>query len=199
VPQTDGKQSLRGLKSDPFTVRPRTEKRFDYNCAALKVSSMNLGYAHLQARMIARVAAQMAQTSGPVSDETKNNLMKIGHWASHHAPYPAMMDRAVPELRGKRTWQQVRQTAVAIVDSITGLPGTVESEESEIRTYILCSPDESWRQPAAEEVFIKFGEEGYISLTRFEIRFSRDGYGLDSCTHTQETKGRYETLQRCRP
>lgn len=158
---------------------------------------MNLGYAHLQARMIARVAAQMAQTSGPVTDETWNNLMKIGHWASHHAPYPAMMDSAVPELRGKRTWQQVRQIALAIVDSITGQPGTVESGESEIQTYILRSPDESWERAAAEEFFIKFGDKGYISMTRFEIRFSRDGYGLDSCAHTEDTKRRYETFLRC--
>jgi hypothetical protein len=158
---------------------------------------MNPGYARLQARMIARVAAQMMPTSGPVIDKTWNNLMEMCHWATRHAPFPAMIIDALPEPGAIRTWQQVRQIALAIVDSITGQPGTVESGESEIRTYILRSPDKSWQRAVAEEFFIKFGDEGYISMSRFEIRFSRDGYGLDSCAHTEDTKRRYETFLRC--
>jgi hypothetical protein len=157
---------------------------------------MNPGYAHLQARMIVRVAAQMVPTSGPVNDKTWNILMEMGHWATRHAPFPAMITNALPEPDARRTWQQVRQTALAIVDSITGQPGTVESEESEIRTYPLRSLDKSWQHAAAEEVFIKLGDEGYISMTRFETRFSRDDYGLDSCAHTEDTKRRYETFLR---
>lgn len=83
---------------------------------------------------------------------------------------------------------------MAIVDSFAGQAGTIESEESEIRTFILDSPDRRWQRAAEQEIFIKFGEDGYISLTRFGIRFSRDGFGLDSCVHSEKTKGRYEKL-----
>jgi hypothetical protein len=159
---------------------------------------MNPAYARSQAKMIARVAAQMAPTSELVGDKIWDDLIEIGRWAKRHAPYPALVARAFPGPDARRTWQQTRRTALAIVDSITGQSGTIELEESEIRTYILHSPVESWQQAAAEEVFVKFGDEGYISLTRFEIRFSRDGYRLESCTHAEETKGRYETLLRCR-
>lgn len=144
--------------------------------------------------MIARIAAQMMPTSGPVNDKTCNNLMEIGHWAKRHAPFPAMIISALPEADAGRTWKQIRQTAMAIVDSFAGQAGTIESEESEIRTFILDSPDRSWQQAAEQEIFIKLGEDGYISLTRFGIRFSRDGFGLDSCVHSEETKGRYEKL-----
>ena len=146
---------------------------------------------------MARVAAEMQSTSAPVNDKTWNNLIEIGDWAKQHAPFPALVADVIPELGAKRTWTQVRRVALAIVDSVTGQRGTIESEELEIRRYVLGTPDECWRFPTGGQVFSQFGDDGYICLTRFAINFSRDG-GLHSCTHTPETLARYQDLLRRR-
>lgn len=142
---------------------------------------------------MARVAAGMQNTSAPVNDETWHKLIEIGRWAKQHAPFPALVAEAIPKTDAKRTWTQIRHVALAIVDSITGHRATIESEESEIRSYVLKTPDQCWDLPVGEQVFSHFYEDGYICLTRFAITFSRD-LGLDSCTHTPETQARYQEL-----
>ena len=77
----------------------------------------------------------------------------------------------------------------------TGLPGTVESEECEIRTCVLDSPDEKWQLSPGAELLIQFGDDGYICLNEFMIMFSRD-LGVASCMHSLETRARYEKLLR---
>ena len=156
---------------------------------------MNPAYVRSQAKIMARIAAEMQHTSVSVSDETWNKLIEIGGWAKQYAPFPALTAEAIPELSAKRTWTQVRRAALAIVDSFTGQRGTIESEELKIRRYVLEMPDECWDFPVGDQLFSHFGDEGYICLTRFAINFSRDG-GLDSCTHTSETLARYQDLLR---
>jgi hypothetical protein len=155
---------------------------------------MNHAYARSQAKIMARVAAEMENTSAAVSDKTWNNLIEIGGWAKKHAPHPALVAEAIPEPGAKRTWTQVGRAALAIVDSVTGKRGTIESEELAIRRYVLDSPDQCWQFPVGEQIFSRLDDkDGYICLTGFAINFSRDG-GLDSCTHTLETQARYQTL-----
>jgi hypothetical protein len=155
---------------------------------------MNHAYASSQAKIMARVAAEMENTSAPVSDKTWNNLIEIGGWAKKHAPHPALVEEAIPEPGAKRTWMQVRRAALAIVDSVTGKRGTIEVQELAIRRYVLDSPDQCWQLPVGKQIFSQLDDDdGYICLTRFAINFSRDG-GLDSCTHTPETQARYQAL-----
>jgi hypothetical protein len=142
---------------------------------------------------LARVAAAMENTSASVSEQTWNDLIEISRWAKQHTPFPALMAEAIPELGANRTWTQVRRAALAIVDSVTGQWGTIESEELEIRRYVLDTPDQCWEFPVDEQVFSRFYEDGYICLTKFDITFSRN-CGLDSCTHTPETQARYQEL-----
>jgi hypothetical protein len=154
---------------------------------------VNLAYARSRAKIMARVAAQMENTSAHVTDKTWNELIEIGDWTKQHAPHSTLVAEAIPELGANRTWAQVRRAALSIVDSVTGQRGTIESKELEIRRYVLDTPDQCWEFPVDEQVFSRFYEDGYICLTKFDISFSRDG-GLDSCTHTPETQARYQEL-----
>jgi len=87
-----------------------------------------------------------------------------------------------------------QRAALAIVDSVTGKRGTIESEELAIRRCVLDSPDQCWQFPVGEQIFSQLdNDDGYICLTRFAINFSRDG-GLDSCAHIPETEARYQAL-----
>jgi hypothetical protein len=99
---------------------------------------VNHAYARSQAKIIARVAAEMENTSAPVGDKTWNNLTEIGGWAKNHAPHAAFVTEVIPEPGAKRTWTQVRRAALAIVDSVTGKRGTIESEELAIRRHVLA-------------------------------------------------------------
>lgn len=161
-----------------------------------KLRHMLEGYVHAQAKMIAHFAAYMERLSGSVpDDEHWNSLMEISRWAKRHAPHREFLAGTVPSRDEKRAWTDVRRTALAIVDSITGQRGTIEAEESEIRAQVLNTLDEHWRCEPDEQFSAPFGDDGYVCVTRHDIRFSRD-LGLSSCTHTKETEARFEELLR---
>ena len=118
----------------------------------------------------------MENTSAPVGDKTWNNLTEVGGWVKNHAPHAAFVTEVIPEVGAKRTWTQVRRAALAIVDSVTGKRGTIESEELAIRRCVLDSPDQCWQFPVGEQIFSQLDDnDGYIWRRRFAINFSRDG------------------------
>ena len=51
---------------------------------------MNPAYVRSQAKIMARIAAEMQHTSVSVSDETWNKLIEIGGWAKQYARFPAL-------------------------------------------------------------------------------------------------------------
>jgi hypothetical protein len=161
-----------------------------------KLLHMLEGYAHAQAKRIAHFAAYMERLPGSVpDDEHWNSLMEISSWAKKHAPHREFLVDAIPSKHEKRAWTDVRRAALAIVDSVTGQRGTIEAEESEIRAHVLSTADEHWRCEPNEQFSAPFGDDGYVCMTRHDIRFSRD-LGLSSCTHTKETEARFEELLR---
>jgi hypothetical protein len=154
---------------------------------------MLAGYAHAQAKRIAHLADYIERLAGPVSDESWDSLMDIGEFAKKHAPHPAFLRGAIPARNAKRAWREVRRAALAIVDAFTGQEGTIEAEESEIRAHVLGTEEECWRFEPEEQFSAPFGSDGYVCITRYDIKFSRD-LGLSSCTHTAETEARFEKL-----
>src|SRR5580698_7485685 len=118
-------------------------------------------------RRSSRVLPPRRRTSAPVGDKTWNNLTEIGGWAKNHAPHAAFVTEVIPEPGAKRTWTQVRRAALAIVDSITGKRGTMESEELAIRRYVLDLPNPCWQFPVGEQIFSQLDDnDAYICLRR---------------------------------
>ena len=70
-----------------------------------------------RAERLERHAAGKRSTSEPVDDRTWTELLFLGEQAKGHAPKPGLVEKAIPERDGPRSWAVVEHGARAIVDS----------------------------------------------------------------------------------
>ena len=73
---------------------------------------------HEEARSRVKEIAENASGKQDVDDKTWNDLIEIGNWTKAHAPYPALLEKAIPQRDSQRTWMRVRHSAETIVKAL---------------------------------------------------------------------------------
>jgi hypothetical protein len=73
---------------------------------------------HEEARSRVKEIAENASGKQDVDDKTWNDLIEIGNWTKAHAPYPALLEKAIPQRDSQRTWMKVRHSAETILKAL---------------------------------------------------------------------------------
>jgi hypothetical protein len=72
--------------------------------------------ARKQATSLVRISSDRPD-SEPVDDTTWADLVEVAMWAKYHAPYPGLVEAAIPSYDSQRTWLKVRHGAEAVLAS----------------------------------------------------------------------------------
>ena len=73
---------------------------------------------HEEARSRVKEIAENASGKQDVDDKTWNDLIELGNWTKAHAPYPALLEKAIPQRDSQRTWMKVRHSAETILKAL---------------------------------------------------------------------------------
>lgn len=69
-----------------------------------------------------------------------------------------------------------------------------KTPEELARNFVVKSPDSMWQQPVGEQVISEFANGGHCCVTSEGINLWNAAGKLTSCSHTGETRVRYDSL-----